>query len=988
MERLKGSDGKFIKNSELLKRWQESDGFDPTKYPSRLLKDVESVVSSISQSSDTFAEDFEVALSTIQEALQVTERLSQEDKAAMIVSATKDIVERENRTEAADNAYYGIRHEALPFILGSSFYVRSGRELARALESDETLSKYDIVGPEVDHDKFPTLSSVTPAVRSQVLKRLNEFELTGYDLTDEEADYETESELDQATVITYGKKKNASKYLADGSIETARMMSKFNRSVPKDIHNIKDVLGHYDKHNEERKINTVKIDTNADNLRVLPINELRLGHQDNGEGLRLVDQTVDLIKRMPEDEQPQLVTVSNIMQSGFVHHQAKKRQTLAMGLETENSQYSSANAVLDRLRELEKPVIVSLGSDDHAIAYDAVKDIIREMNGYIRTGGKENFISYYESNNLIQDESFQTHLKFYLENVIPLCYRMGRRLRTKDEVADATDGELNYSEYFALYNHIEHGEQLSDSLGILPEVIAENGEWRDGLCFVDDYNLEATTEGGSKKVNYRHSMAFSSETLPVNHMKPVLELMGGLAANAAMDKPDLWVNGRQQQLTYLRGALALPGLWDTAQSLDSKQYYATAPGDPSRRSNIGRRIPSKPMIDMYELTDDGRTRQSIISKEILDKADSLPRTALFELCDMQIGSPSARPDYQIMYLSQMLEKAQEMPIAIAVAGDIIHGHLYPDFPEESQDIGLVKLKSQKAHVKDIISGVFDMNDPVIRTLAENIIDVVVQPGNHDKIMRPKFPNNNDDNIDYLVTEFENVVGKDRVRNEAIFDNDGTPVGTWIARMHLGAYSVNVAHYHLSRGKFGNGGLPVKDAYDRVKGLGEKSPDLLIGAHWHNPQVANYGGIISVIGGPLAGQTNFEDFMGLKSVPAPTVTYLGGGEPMTVEFLSPKSLIGEGVKYGGYAPKQLAEEGFKDDPNFDPFKHGPYQSDDLPKSALMKKLNMQRRQASQLVKFKSQLENPNHYDAKGNPIQLNEATRRAFEIAARKIATQQ
>ena len=53
-------------------------------------------------------------------------------------------------------------------------------------------------------------------------------------------------------------------------------------------------------------------------------------------------------------------------------------------------------------------------------------------------------------------------------------------------------------------------------------------------------------------------------------------------------------------------------------------------------------------LTQVEMADDGRFTQSFVSKELMDKADGLPRTAVFQLCDMQIGSPSARPDLQIL----------------------------------------------------------------------------------------------------------------------------------------------------------------------------------------------------------------------------------------------------------------------------------------------------------------------------------------------------
>lgn len=400
-----------------------------------------------------------------------------------------------------------------------------------------------------------------------------------------------------------------------------------------------------------------------------------------------------------------------------------------------------------------------------------------------------------------------------------------------------------------------------------------------------------------------------------------------------------------------------------------------------------RGIPGVPTIDMVEMLDDGRFRQSFISKEFLDKADSLPRTAVFEICDTQIGSVSARPDYQIMYLSYMAEVAQEMPIAIQYAGDIIHGFLYPTFPEESQSVGLVRLRSQKTLVTNILRTHFDVSDPVINNLVDRVIDVIVQPGNHDKTMRPKFPGNYDDNIDYLVRDMQDIFDKpgepSKVRNDAIKLVEGTPVPTWMGTTHLGAYTIRMAHYHMERGMRGGGGFPVADAYKRAQGIGrEENADILLGAHWHNPQTAIYGKKLSIVGGPMAGQTEFEDFRGMRARVMGNVIYLGGGEPVTVEFISAEALRKRGVRFGGFTPEKLAEQGFHDDPNFDFLKHGPYSGVHMPKSALLKKLEVMTREGSELTENTAETENPNLYDAQGNPIQLNDATRRAFEIAGK------
>ncbi len=1006
MERRGHTGNRLISNKERRQQWLEIDGLDVSEIPTSLLNQYMKI---IKEPKGPYGQDHEEALAKVHAAIRQSD-LSKADQAGLIVSATKDIVGRTNRTPAADEAYHNVRHEILPQVLGVTFFVKAGKELGVALEQGGSVERNAIVGPDADTEKFPTLTSVAPAVASQVLKRFNEYELTQYGIDVDDLDQESgvdltvgmsEEERDERTFVAIGNRKKAAHFLETGLVETARMMSKFYVTSKKKFDSVSDIVDRLDEHDKTSRIDTVNIETNSDTLRILPINELRLGHQDGKEGIKLVQQMVEMLKQMSEEKKPQVITVTNLIQGDFEHSQSQKRQ--ALGIKEISEQFDAANKILDLLRETGIPIIVSLGEDDHRMAKDAALNIVNEMNGIVKEGGKENFIAYYGVNKMMQDTQHQVHKLFYMQNILPLSYRMGRQLRNKDAVQRDTGGDLNYGEYFALYDYIAHGGELPEGLGIDPQIIVPMGEWKDGVCFVDDFNLVAQTESETRDIAYRHVTQFTSESLKQNHMTQIMKLLGSLAAkNGVSEMADLVISGQQQEHYSLANkAVSLPGLWDTEKSLNRKQYYASAPGDASRRANFIRSVPGTPGMSMIEMTDDGRFIQSFINKEFMDKADSLPRTAVFEFCDTQIGSVSARPDIQIMYLSYMLETAREMPIAIYVTGDMVHGHLYPTFPEESQSVGLIGLKSQKEMMKGVLTSVFDVSDPIIRGLVESIVEVGVQPGNHDKIMRPRFPNNLDDNIDYLINEFQNIVGKDRVRHDAVFNQGGTPVGTWMQRTHLGAYSMLSAHYHLEKKGMAGGGAPVADAYRRVQGLGEKAPNILLGAHWHNPQTAMFGNTLSVIGGPMAGQTEFEDFRGMKATPFGTVIKIGGGEPVAVESISANTLrlrggvklekngrVISGTKYGKFTPDKLDDQGFYDDDGFDPAKHGPYLHEDYPKSAAQKAILKLQRAASHLAMYEGETENPNRYDADGKPVDLNEVTRRAYEIAARQQQTQQ
>ncbi len=1007
MERVRRTGNKPITNKERRKQWQEKDGLDLSEFGERDVR-LQQIMRIIREPrSGEYGPEHEEALAEVHSLIH-TYDLDKATKAGLIVASTKDIVGRDNRTPEADEAYYKVRHETLPKLMGGRFFTKCGKELGAALEEDGRIERSAIVGPDADIERFPTLTSVPAAVASQILKRLNEYNLTQYavDLNDKDEDGNeievnsdelTEEEREARTFITIGGIKKASQYLSAGQVETARMMSSFS-TISKGIKSIDDIKERLRNHNNKSRVDTIKIQTNASSIRIESVNELRLGHQDGLAGIELLEREVERIKQLPDDKKPHVLTVHNLIQSDFASHQARKRQANAEGLGSKTEQYSAANEVLDLLKSTGIPVIVSTGPDDEAMADDAAKEIVQEIRGAAKIGGQENFISYYESNNLIQDPGFQTHKLFYLENVIPLQYRMGRRLREKNEVQEATGGELNYSEYFALFNHIVNGEELPEELGIDPDIIAEMGEWRDGVTFVNDFNLVAETEGTRRDIAARHNTNFTAESLKVNHMKSIMEQLGSVAASEGTDDmADLILTGRQQQAYSLANrAISLPGLWDTGKSLNRKSYYANAPGDASRRSNFNRGVPGVPTLTTVEITDDDRLIQMFSSKEFLDKSETLPRTAIFEFCDQQIGSISARPDIQVMYLSYMLEVAKEMPIAIQFAGDMIHGNIYTSFANESQSVGMISLTSQKIFMKTMMERVFDTSDPIIKGLLENVIDCVVQPGNHDKPMRAKMLNSVDDHVDYLEMTMKDILGDERVRSEKVKNVDGTPVATWAARTHLGAYSVLTAHYHIQKFGRGGGGYPVSDAFKRAQGMSEKAPDILLGAHWHNPQVAMFGNVLSVIGGPMAGQTEFEDFGGMKARPFGTVIKIGGGEPVSVESLSAHTLrlggssqkelrggkVITGAKYGQFTPDKLGERGLVDDEGFDPQKHGIFMHRDFPKNALQKALLMDVEDASHLINHRGETVNPYEVDEKGREIAVSEQTKRAREIAAR------
>ncbi len=895
-----------------------------------------------------------------------SEELSQVEKAVEVLTLFGFVSKEDERDY--DDIQTKVRQEVLPELLGATSYRTFGREISKALRKGsidvETLGE-----PTVS----PNLADLPAIVRDEVVKRFADGKLV-----------KLKGNKDETTTLSIGASKQAVRSLEMGELDTARYVRRIFSQETTEVETLDDVKKLYEEHNTERRIQQIRIKTDKPSASILPINEMRVGHQDGLPGIKLVESWAEGLKTAPEADKPSAILVANLVQGDFAHSQSKKRASLVTGLETMTNQFKTAKIILDKLKETGIPVILSLGADDHRMAHDYTLDVVAELRKFA-TGG-DNLITYYNQNKLLQSETFQHHKKFQIQYMLPLCYTLGRRLRTADEMSDATDGEISRSEYLMLYDHIVMREPLHPGVGVDEEALKGLGEWYKDIVVVDDADIVIETEGQERLYRYRHTESFSPETLTSNHSDVVMKMLGNLGANG-FDLPDASITGRGQEAIYVTASgvpvVTLPGLTDPTESLNSSQYYRMIPGDPSLRANALRKRPWTPLIDQFSIEDNGDVVHRYINKEFLDKADSLPRTAIFELCDIQKGSPTARSDYFVQYLSYILETAERMPVALQWAGDIIHGHIYSNFSDESQAVGLIRISSQKLVIEEYMMKAFGHAN-VPRELLDAVIDVLVQQGNHDEIQRKNVPNNNDSNIDYLINTSKRIFDRDgeqsRVRHNAIFHTPGgTPVPTWMGTTHLGAYTLKTAHYHIERGMKGNsGGLPLYHPYQRIQGLGnEEQADVYLGAHWHNEQAGVIGKKLVVIGGAWAERSEFEDRRGYDAKLAGTVIFLGGGEPPEVRFVHTQNLDNRPVKYGYFTPESLEAEGYRDDPGFDPTKHAQYSNDAWPKSAIQKALNDIERRASQLVEYEAVMDNPNMYDLEGRPTQLNDATRRAF-----------
>lgn len=722
---------------------------------------------------------------------------------------------------------------------------------------------------------------------------------------------------------------------------------------------LKDTVDIYEKNAAGREVSTYTLDlTDKKSSKTLFMSELLVGHQDSA--LSEYSRVIGEIEKLPESEQPDLMVLSGFMQGDFKYFEKPRRSMLVPEFNSMDTQFHHARNLIRRAQETGVPVIYNMSDDDHRICEDYTVEAFKMMQGHAK---KNKSINWAGVDKLRQHPMYYKHLQFQKEVAFPYCLRSGRRLYDANEMSDQTDGEISIDEYYILYNQWE-AEQ-----GGRPDLVPEAyTEWLEEvaktqlpeLIITDDVNVEMQTEGKTRNIAVRHYTGYSNKPMYRNHLASSKAWAGSIKGEG--DSVDLFVtqNNHESVGTSLGSdtwVVSTPGLIDPRKFTQSRSSRTHAPGDISRRL-LARGRPTHPGASMYELTDDGRQILTVFNKELLDKADSLPeRLTIAEICDLQFGSISARPDILVKYLDIVRERAiGSGAIALFFGGDHLHGSNYRNFKNESQATGLIAMGSQEDFgIKLFRTAYNDVTPEELKAIQR----VMVQPGNHEwnsgtergdtahgyyftAGMRSVFERMytragySDEEIDKLVQS-----------HEAMITGDGEYLTGTNAVTYFGAYGALLRHYMLDRGASSSGGEPIYQAnalaYGGSAGM-LKDVDLYMAGHFHHPQFGVFGNKLAVIGGSMAGVTDFEFNRGYKATIAGQLIHIGGGLPVQVEFISDKALHSHTVKHGGFTDAALKEEGFKTDRGFDPIRNGLLNPDSRAKrSAIQKKvLDMMRR----------------------------------------------
>jgi hypothetical protein len=719
-----------------------------------------------------------------------------------------------------------------------------------------------------------------------------------------------------------------------------------------------DIRELYTENGHEHQIDSVQVETHKPSVSVLHLSELLLGYRDSDVEFYL--KSIERIAELPEDMKPDVIVMSGLMQGDFRYSEKNKRPTLVEGLTTMNAQLKYARQMLEALQTIDRPIIYNLSNDDRRIAEDNTQAAFLKMEKLAKSELGSGWVT---QNRLKQSPHWNALYNFQIKEALPYCIRAGRDLYTADEMSMHTGGAIAISEYLVLSEIKEaekEGRRIPTAYVAWREKVRTESLSEEDVIIVDDFNMNIKTEGQEYTDWIRHYMTLSAPSMPVNHMAIPLSTVAHLAANGD-PSPNMLVTGQYHEeagVFHHAGLVASTGgLVDPKRSLNTSGRSSAAPGDLSRRLLARKRI-SSPSASIHERTDDGRHIVTFMNDKLYEKAFSIPeRMTIAELCDLQTGSITARPDLLAKYLDYLRTRTiGERATAIFFGGDMLHGRNYPHFASESQQTGLMAMDSQEAFVTALFRGAFD--DVTVDEL-EAITKILVQPGNHEwnsgtltqhgysftTYMRELFGRM------YARVGYSDAEIDERIKtHEAVITRKGEYATDFTGVERFGDIGVLIRHYLLDRGGKGSGGgPPVYQTDSFAKGGGDlmEDIDVFMAGHWHHPQYAMVGDKLGIVGGSMAGISGYELSRGYRAFPAGTLLHIGGGLPPQLEVVPEQALHHHTITKGEFTPDSLLERGFRDDDGFDPERHGIFLPDgEFPKSALQKAILLKMREASQ------------------------------------------
>jgi hypothetical protein len=707
--------------------------------------------------------------------------------------------------------------------------------------------------------------------------------------------------------------------IATDALKTQRPRSK--------VSNIADV--HRD-HDVDSDTQVVEINEHIDrpSARVLYLSDILVGN--NASDTRALLETIDDIKRLPREERPDVIVVSGIMEGGHKFRNKAARIASVQGLD---GQYSSAKIILDKIQDLGSKVVYVMGANDRAIAHDGTVEAMRTVRNLAAplSDSQKGDVTYWQQDAYMQDAAWDQNLKFQLEVVLPYCLRSGRRLRSADEVAKMTKGKLRIEEYLLLwdaYQSLMGGQDIPEGYRKVLKVknIHLPGVKNSGLEITDGVNLNLDYIGGKTVTAVRDRLKFGSAPMYGNPMDAALAVFRQHTLQPKAKQLDvLAVTGHDEGVgTVLREGVVvtLPGFLDSRRVLDQKGAIAQSGAGRAFRGVTTRRREMMPAAMGIESTADGITSFTFHNAALREKADSVDRTFIAQIADLQTGSITSQPDKFIKFLDMLTTRyADQGRIVIVANGDLVHGRNYKGMDMECAATGLMRVPDQIELVDQLINRAYGHIPP--EDLRRMIEKVGIVAGNHE------WNSSYDRTGDAFVRDFEMIfrnllgVGKFDPRvepSERILTQDGDFFQAWTLMQKIGEYGMLAQHMPMMKGGKGSGtriALTQVQALIESMGRSARNVDLVLTGHYHNGSVYQDGDRVYSGSPSFAGESGFEHMLGFKAVPGGMVVGVGGDRPVQVDILSKQTLDQHVINNGYFSASNLRHLGFKPDKNYNP-----------------------------------------------------------------------
>lgn len=751
-----------------------------------------------------------------------------------------------------------------------------------------------------------------------------------------ESGFVGENAKGQLRLTARGKKANLDYHALNNMVRAYDLLNGKN-SMSRSIETTSDVREIYDEHAEKNNVEKISLSVKGNSEKTLYLSKLLLGN--NASDVTFLDKTLDKLADLPKEMKPDVIVVSGIMEGSHKFEQKNRRPGLVFGLD---QQYKSAKVYLDKVHSLGSSVVYSMSSEDRQIAKEGALETMRNLKGH--ADAAKGHITYWQQNQMMQDEQFDKILQFQLDVVHPYSMLSGRRLRSADEVSELTNGEVRTEEFILLHEAYEkglRGEEIPDEHKAVLEMdnIPFPGK-EFSVKFVDDLDLKVTTKGKKRGETeditqmIRSNLQLTDVSLPQNPLAAASSVFRQLRSEGRPTPDGLMVTGQQQVVGVGSGGgewvMSSGSFIDAQKLLDQRGSVARAGSSPALRHVSTRRSLARPSAEMHELTNDGRHVITIFNEKLMEKSHAVPeRRTVAQFTDWQNGSTTARPDLQVKFADLVASRIlPDRPTYILTDGDIIHGDIYPAHKTENAHMQLVAADAQQAFVIKMLEKSFEH---VSADDLKNLMKVGIVPGNHE------WNNGNKDNSAvpnaYLVEFFKNLLKskgiepeKDQIKGYgSIMTGRGDFFKSWSGvEKDIAGHGVIFKHMLLEKGAKASGDkAPVFQAKTLFEGLSTATKDIDIGlfGHWHHPQYALFGDKLAVVGPALAGISGFEWDRGYGAVMGGTLLHLGGGLPPQIEFINSRALNEYKITKGYFSDKNLATEGFRDDRDFDPGKHG-------------------------------------------------------------------